>query len=163
MIVRKMEEKDLEAVSAICLASFIQSVAETLSEEGVSTFSKIAATESFCERMQGDNLMLVAEIDSKVVGVIELKEGRHVAMLFVSPDSQKKGVGRKLLSAALECARNSIVTVSASLSSVPAYEKYGFKCKGTTGESAGLIYQPMEIELNKSVSPAGTCCHGRFM
>lgn len=33
MIVRKMEEKDLEAVSAICLASFFQSVADTLSDE----------------------------------------------------------------------------------------------------------------------------------
>lgn len=35
----------------------------------------------------------------------------------------------------------------ASLSSVPAYKKYGFECAGDTGESAGLIYQPMRIEL----------------
>ncbi|MCP1340549.1 GNAT family N-acetyltransferase [Idiomarina sp. M1R2S28] len=151
MIIRKMEEKDLEAVSAICLASFLQSVADSLSDEGVSTFSTIAASHSFGERMKGDNLMLVAESDGKTVGVIELKQGRHVAMLFVSPDYQKKGVGKKLLAAALEHARTDIVTVSASLSSVPAYEKYGFECKGATGESEGLIYQPMEIELNSSM------------
>ncbi|MFH0256948.1 GNAT family N-acetyltransferase [Vibrio rumoiensis] len=151
MFVRKMEEKDLESVSATCMASFQQSVAGTLSEEGVSTFSKIAATNAFLERMKGDNLVLVAEIDGKVEGVIELKEGRHVAMLFISPECQKKGIGKALLSSALNYAKVETITVSASLSSVPAYEKYGFKCKGEADESAGLVYQPMEIILNKAI------------
>ncbi|SEA98479.1 Ribosomal protein S18 acetylase RimI [Alkalimonas amylolytica] len=151
MIIREMEEQDLAAVSATCMASFSQSVADTLSEEGVSTFSKIAASSAFLERMKGDNLILVAEIDGKIEGVIELKEGRHVAMLFISPERQKEGTGRALLSSALNYAKVDIVTVSASLSSVPAYEKYGFECKGETGKSAGLVYQPMEIKLNKAM------------
>ena len=151
VFVRKMEEKDLESVSATCMASFQQSVAGTLSEEGVSTFSKIAATNAFLERMKGDNLVLVAEIDGKVEGVIELKEGRHVAMLFINPECQKKGIGKALLSSALNYAKVETITVSASLSSVPAYEKYGFKCKGGVDESAGLVYQPMEITLNKAI------------
>ena len=150
MIVRKMDEKDVEAVSATCIASFLRSVADTLSEEGQATFSNIAASNAFLDRMKGDNLMLVAENDGKIEGVIELKEGRHVAMLFISPERQKKGIGRKLLSSALNHAKVETVTVSASLSSVPAYEKYGFECKGETGESAGLVYQPMEIKLNKA-------------
>lgn len=149
MIVRKMEEKDLAAVSATCIASFLQSVADTLSEEGVSTFSKIAASNAFLDRMNGDNVMLVADSDGKIEGVIELKEGRHVAMLFVSPERQKEGIGRKMLTSVLDYAKVDTVTVRASLSSVPAYEKYGFECKGEAGESAGLAYQPMEIKLNK--------------
>lgn len=157
MIVREMEEKDLEAVSATCMASFLQSVAGTLSEEGVSTFSKIAASNAFLDRMKGDNLMLVAENDGRIEGVIELKEGRHVAMLFINPERQKKGIGRKLLSSALHYAKVETVTVSASLSSVPAYEKYGFECKGEAGESAGLAYQPMEIKLNKASHGDGYC------
>ncbi len=97
--------------------------------------------------------MLVAECDGEIEGVIELKEGCHVAMLFVEPEKQMKGIGRRLLSSALSYARVGTVTVSASLSSVPAYRKYGFECKGDIAESAGLIYQPMEIELNKSIQP----------
>lgn len=151
MIIRKMEEKDIEDVSATCMASFLRSVADTLSEEGISTFSKIAASNAFLDRIKGDNLMLVSENNGKIEGVIELKEGRHVAMLFISPEHQKKGIGRKLLSSALNHAKVETVTVSASLSSVPAYEKYGFKCKGEAGESAGLAYQPMEIKLNKAM------------
>ncbi|WP_205599115.1 GNAT family N-acetyltransferase [Halomonas faecis] len=151
MIIRKMEEKDLEAVSATCMDSFLQSVADTLSDEGISTFSNIAARDAFLDRMMGDNMMLVAENEGKVEGVIELKEGRHVAMLFISPERQKSGIGRKLLSSALNHAKGETVTVTASLSSVPAYEKYGFECKGEVGESAGLAYQPMEIKLNKAM------------
>lgn len=155
MIVRKMEEQDVEAVSAICMASFFQSIACSLSEEGVTTFSQIAASSAFFDRMKGDNLMLVAENDGKIEGVIELKEGRHVAMFFISPECQKQGIGRKLLLAALNDAKVAIVTVSASLSSVLAYKKYGFECKGEIAESAGLVYQNMDIQLNKLL-PATT-------
>ncbi|MCS6136246.1 GNAT family N-acetyltransferase [Shewanella baltica] len=47
----------------------------------------------------------------------------------------------------IEYVKVDVVTVSASLSSVPAYVKYGFKFNGDTGISAGLVYQPMKIEL----------------
>jgi len=151
-----MNEKDVEAVSAICIASFLRSIADTLSEEGKTTFSSIAASNAFLGRMKGDNLMLVAESDENIEGVIELKEGRHVAMLFIRPESQKSGIGRKLLASALKYAKVETVTVSASLSSVSAYEKYGFECRGEIDESAGLVYQPMEIKLSKEVYAVST-------
>ncbi|REM11244.1 GNAT family N-acetyltransferase, partial [Mycobacterium tuberculosis] len=37
--------------------------------------------------------------------------------------------------------------VSASLSSGPAYERYGFACAGEAAESSGLRYQPMDMQL----------------
>lgn len=154
MLIRRMEEEDVEVVSTICMESFLQSVAGTLPEEGVSTFSRVADGAAFLGRMKADNLMLVAEDDGVIRGVIELKEGRHLAMLFVAPDHQRKGVGTLLLSAALDHAKVNTVTVRASLSSVPAYRKYGFECSGDVGESAGLIYQPMALQLDRSMQPA---------
>ena len=70
-------------------------------------------------------------------------------MLFVEPKSQMKGIGKKLILSALSRSRVDSVTVSASLPYVPAYEKYGFRCVGDIAELAGLVYQPMKIELNK--------------
>lgn len=153
MNIRRIENKDVQAVSIMCMDSFFKSVAGTLSDDGISTFSKIAASDSFLNRMKEDNVILVAENDDDVKGVIELKEGRHIAMLFIDPECQKKGIGRELLLSALAQARCSTVTVSASLSSVSAYRKFGFKCKGNIGESAGLVYQPMQIELSKTIQP----------
>ncbi len=135
--------------------------AGTLSDEGISTFSNIAARDAFLDRMNSDNFMLIAENEGKVEGVIELKEGRHVAMLFIRPERQKSGIGRKLLLSALNHAKVETVTVSASLSSVPAYEKYGFECNGEVGESASLVYQPMELKLNRQCTRQARDCDVR--
>ncbi|QZI73322.1 GNAT family N-acetyltransferase [Pseudomonas protegens] len=70
------------------------------------------------------------------------------ALLFVAPLWQRRGVGKRLVNAALEQARADVVTVRASLSSVAAYEGYGFALAGEEGEFAGLIYQPMEKRLS---------------
>lgn len=70
-----------------------------------------------------------------------------MAMLFIAPGRQRQGIGARLMSAALEHARAEIVTVRASLSSVPAYQRYGFNLAGQVGEFAGLTYQPMEMPL----------------
>lgn len=40
-----------------------------------------------------------------ITGLVELKEGRHVAMLFVAPYCQRKGIGMCLMRAALEHGR----------------------------------------------------------
>lgn len=148
MSIRTLVESDLEAVSALCISAFMTAVAPSLSPQGVATFTQIAAADSFAKRMAGDNLMLVFVQENQVLGVIELKEGRHVAMLFVDPQQQSRGVGRQLVAAALAHARSEVVTVSASLTSVAAYERYGFNRAGEIGEYDGLVYQPMTITLS---------------
>lgn len=147
MPIRPLTHDDLPRASALCMDAFLLAVAPSLSAQGIETFSKVAAAQAFADRMQGDNLILVYVADGAISGLIELKEGRHVAMLFVAPDSQRKGIGMHLMSAALEHAKAEVLTVKASLSSVAAYESYGFVQSGDVGEFAGLVYQPMEKKL----------------
>lgn len=51
------------------------------------------------------------------------------------------------MNAALEHARVEVVTVRASLPSVPAYQHYGFTLAGEVNAFAGMVYQPMEKRL----------------
>lgn len=150
MSTRKIALKDLHSVSSVCIDSFMGSVAPTLQEEGIKTFQSIASLESLESRMEADYEMLVYENNGEVVGYIELKEGRHIAMLFVSPSFQKRGVGKSLISKILPYAKSDVITVSASLTSIPAYLNFGFDCVGDVSESSGLTYQSMEMKLNKS-------------
>jgi len=145
--VRKMNSTDLCSASSLCIDAFMDSVAPTLEKEGIQTFQGIASIEGLESRMSADNEMLVYEENGEVIGFLELKEGRHIAMLFVSATAQRKGVGKSLISAMFSYARNNVITVSASLTSVPAYLHYGFECTGDVSESAGLTYQPMEKNL----------------
>ncbi|MFL9584848.1 GNAT family N-acetyltransferase [Stenotrophomonas sp. AB1(2024)] len=144
MAVRRLRATDLEQASAVCMASFMDAVAPSLSPLGVETFAGIVSMEGFADRMSDDNDMFVFETAGQVIGVAELAGGQHVATLFVAPGWQRQGVGRALMEALLECARSEVVTVRASLSSVPAYERYGFRISGEAGEYLGLVYQPME-------------------
>lgn len=142
-----MQQKDLVAVSHICMKAFKHSVADTLPPNGVKTFAGITTAKAFAERMQLDNLMFVAEVDGIVAGVLELKEKRHVAMFFIDPAYQRQGVGKRLLARALAYADVRRVTVKASLPSVSAYQRFGFIQDGAVGESGGLVFQPMVLDL----------------
>lgn len=150
MNIRLLEEKDIVKVSELCIRAFLDAVAPSLSDEGIETFRCIASVASIRDRMDKENRFLVCEENGAVIGVVEIKEGRHVAMLFVSPEHQKKGVGRALVYAIQSYITEEKVSVSASISSVPAYLKYGFRCVGLPDEKSGLKYQPMELKtINK--------------
>lgn len=149
MQIRQLTQDDLPSACALCLDAFNVAVAPSLSAQGVQTFTGLVSPQAFAERMTGDNLLLVCVVQGELAGLIELKEGRHVAMLFVAPTWQRRGIGKCLMDAALLQARVQVVTVKASLSSVPAYERYGFAVAGEVGEIAGLVYQPMEKRLSR--------------
>ncbi|WP_294996868.1 GNAT family N-acetyltransferase [uncultured Stenotrophomonas sp.] len=152
--IRPARIDDLPAISAVCLAAFHAAVAPSLSANGIATFTRVAAIDAFGARLQGDNLILVAEQDARIVGVVELKEGRHLAMLFVDPACQGQGIGHALFEAVLPKARVPMLTVRASLNAVPTYLRYGFVLDGEVGEFNGLVYQQMVCTTPASVAAA---------
>ncbi len=143
-MIRPLRAGDLPAASALCMDAFTHAVAPSLSAQGIATFAAVAAQAAFAQRMTLDNGMWVFDRDGTLYGVAELRQGRHVGLLFVAPNCQRQGVGRALMEALLAHARAPEVTVSASLNSVPAYQRYGFDCTGPVAEAAGLVYQPMQ-------------------
>jgi len=149
MSIRRATPEDLDSIKNICIDSFMLSIAPTLEEEGVNTFQSIVSVNALNSRIEQGNLMIVYENNNEIVGVLELKEARHIAMLFVSPKFQNRGVGRSLMLAMYEYIKSNMITVSASLTSVSAYLSYGFEYSGVVSESAGLKYQPMEMKVFK--------------
>ncbi|PWI03624.1 GNAT family N-acetyltransferase, partial [Stenotrophomonas maltophilia] len=117
--IRPAHVDDLPAISAVCLAAFTAAVAPSLSAAGIATFGSVAAAEAFGARLHGDNHILVAEQDGRVIGVIELKEGRHLAMLFVDPACQGQGIGHALFEAGSPPVREPVPTLRASLHAGP--------------------------------------------
>lgn len=146
--IRAMEANDINKVSSVCINAFSKSIANSLPKNGVLIFSKLASSEAFLKRMQDGNLILVAEYKGKVEGVIELIDGRHIAMFFVEPCLQNQGIGRKLLSTAISFSKVDTITVKASLPSVYVYKKFGFKSEGKINKSTDLVYQLMKLKLS---------------
>jgi hypothetical protein len=76
MTVRPLRAHDLDAVPQLCLRAFMASLAPTLGQQGIATFSSIASASAFAERMAVDSAMLVHAHAGGVDGLIEIREGR---------------------------------------------------------------------------------------
>lgn len=148
-MIRRVNPADFQKVNSVCMSAFMNSVAPTLQKEGIDTFSYVASVDSLKSRIGPHSDMFVYEKNDDICGFIELKEGRHVAMLFVAPNDQKHGIGQSLITQALCSARTDTITVSASIPSISAYLRFGFQYAGEVSESKGLTYQPMDMKLEK--------------
>ena len=131
---------------------FGEFVAPTYSQEGIEEFMKYIQPDELARRIRGNHFVLIAELSSEIIGVIEVRDYNHIALLFVDPQFQRKGVGRELFRKALEMCRGTEVslsrlTVNASPNSIKAYESMGFQATDIEQCVNGIRFVPMVLRL----------------
>jgi len=146
--VELLQSKDVIFASTLIEKAFLESVAPTMSAEGVSTFKSGLTSDAINKRLQSGNKFVVCREEGKIVGVGESRNSNHLNLLFVEPTLQKAGIGRAILSELLSSLLENEMTVNSSLNSVGAYEKFGFKKSGPESEVRGIRYQPMSLIIN---------------
>lgn len=95
-------------------------------------------------------IQLVGTVHGAVVGTLALSEQRHgdgsttgvVSVLFVEPAARRVGVGERLLSGALEVARNR------SWASVDASALPGDRATKNFFEAAGLVTRRLTVSID---------------
>ena len=97
------------------------------------------------KRVEASNIVLVAEKQGKIIGVIEGRDGSHIARFFVDELHQRQGIGRFLFDALIDEFTNEgnkpdCITVNSSPCAVKAYESLGFHKTGE--EEIGNPRQP---------------------
>ena len=144
---------DIEDVARLVADVFGRDVAPGYKPEGVSEFSRYAAPGGLAGRLREGHVILVAEDGPrKVVGMVEVRDFSHISMLFVMGSVQRRGIGRDLVTRAVEMCRErnpdaSTVTVNASPNSVTAYERFGFRSSGGEQERNGIRFVPMALPI----------------
>lgn len=87
----------------------------------------------------------------QLIGVIAMRESRHLYHLFVATDWHGHGIARRLWQGARERAiaagNPGNFIVNASLYAVPVYERFGFQISGAKLEFHGIAAQPMSLVL----------------
>ena len=89
-----------------------------------------------------DSRLVVAELDSRIVGVAALHRGGEICLCYVSPDFARSGVGRALLLALEAHARDwniASVRLNSTLTARHFYERCGFAAAGDPRPSFGLV------------------------
>ena len=112
-------------------------------------FHRYASPADFSQRHESGHITLVAENSGKLVGMLHLREPRHISMLFVQSSFQRRGIGRGLLAAAGALAGDTscVFTVSSSPNAVSAYERLGFASLARNSACMGFAFYPCNVSL----------------
>jgi GNAT superfamily N-acetyltransferase len=124
------------------------------SKEGNRFFYDWIKPLKIAERQCNQINLWVAFIDSKLVGMIEIRDNKRISLLFVDKAYQRQGIAKKLIDESLkECIRRDPklekVYVHASPYSISIYKKLGFIETDNMREENGMKYLPMEMIINK--------------
>ena len=148
-----MKKEDAEIVSNVALLAFATIENKGFTPEGKASFTNYVSPNAIASRLNFDHNVILALVDSKIVGVIEIRSGNHISMLFISPECFDIGIGTKLLSRAIAQIRKEQsktvkqVTVHATDNSIEFYLKRGFRTIAARRESDGMCFTTMAFPL----------------
>jgi GNAT superfamily N-acetyltransferase len=146
-----MKPGEEASVSQLVWNVFEEFEAADYKQEGIDEFKRYIQPEFLAARVAaGKFFVICCKRGGEIVGVIAVKDGHHISLLFVRKQDQKKGIARKLLAMAFEvCCRIDPnlpeITVNSSRYAVNIYQKLGFEYTGPEQEKNGIRFTPMRL------------------
>ena len=150
--IRSAYRDEWEAAMALAWKTFLRFEADVYSAEGVQNFENFV-TDTTLHRMfvMGAYQMFVALDRGKIIGMITLRDSKHISLLFVDERYHRQGIGRALLGHLTDYMAKEMgvhqVTVNASPYGVGFYHRLGFQDLRPEEQKDGIIYTPMELKF----------------
>jgi predicted N-acetyltransferase YhbS len=95
----------------------------------------------------------VAEMDGSLVGVVAVKDNKHLYHLFVAEEYQRQGIAKKLWQLAMkECLNNGNTgefTVNSSEYARDVYTRLGFVARPGAQIKNGVVFFPMSLQAGE--------------
>jgi len=157
---RLLSDSEVAEASELALRVFKEFVAPEQSFEGQERFFRYANPNALRARHRaGRSLTFAAERNGRLIGMLHLQNGTHVAMLFVEGASQRQGIGRGLIGFATSHALNrqppvQVLTADSTPAALDAYQKLGFLPVAGKQFVNGICFIPMELQIGIKVQPA---------
>ena len=153
-ILRTMNPGEEVEVSNLVARSFNEFIAPDFPDEGIEEFFGYSNPRALVKRSEGNHFVLVAEAEGSIAGMIEIRERKHISMLFVDKAFHRRGIAKGLLTAALDRIESGgrapkKVTVHSSRFAVPFYESLGFVRTEEEKIIHGVIHIPMALVLEE--------------
>ncbi len=122
-------------------------------EMGIQTFRHFISYHNMVEKInQGEMRFWGSYLNNYLVGVMALREGQHISLLFVRDKFHHLGIAGNLVRIAvnqieLEQPEIRAVTVNSSPYAVGFYEKMGFRALGPEKKADGIRFTSMRLEF----------------
>jgi GNAT superfamily N-acetyltransferase len=142
-------------VSVFVWQVFEEFEAPEYSQEGIDEFLSYIAPQKLAVRYVSNRFFILCCKDSdELVGIVAIRDGSHISLLFVDKQWHRHGIARQLLKLAVEkcLATNSdlqSITVNSSPYAVAIYERLGFKKTGNEQVKNGIRFTPMRLMVSE--------------
>lgn len=152
--IQKFENGQETEIHKLIKRVYDEFVATDYSDEGNNTFYDWIHPSKIVERQKSQINLWVAFVDSRLVGMIEIRDNMHISLLFVDKKHHGCGIAKGLFHESLKtCIQRDPSLdkfyVHASPFSIPIYKKLGFVETNSMQENHGIKYMPMEMTINK--------------
>ena len=150
-----MEPGEEAEVSALVWEVFGEFEATGYEPRGIEEFRSFITPEKLKARLQEEAFfVLCCKAGGKIVAVAAAKENRHLCLLFVQREFQRRGIARRLVELTMERCRQAIpglasFTVNSGRFAVPVYERLGFRATASEQEKNGIRFTPMVLDLKQ--------------
>jgi GNAT superfamily N-acetyltransferase len=148
--IRRMRPGEERRVYRFVKKVFLEFVASQFPRRGRRHFLEFVRPSSLRKLAAENHVLLMAEHRRTgiLLGLLDVREGSHISLFFVSGKHQRQGIGRALLEKAVEmCSRidpgRKTLTVNASPNAVGAYRALGFRRLQPEQEKNGIRYVAM--------------------
>ncbi len=149
MQIRPLLPDEIEPCRSLVRSVFDRFEAPDYSREGAASFYSFL--DSVPEQFAAGALRIWAALrEERLVGVLAMRDGCHICLLFVDPGFHRQGIARALVQTAAAFARESgqeQLTVNSSPYAVPAYHRLGFSDLGPEQTADGIRFTPMRCPL----------------
>ncbi|HNX21277.1 MAG TPA: GNAT family N-acetyltransferase [Bacteroidales bacterium] len=150
--IEKYSDGQENEISLLIKKVYDEFVALDYSDEGNAFFYDFIQPKNILERQKMSPTILVAKYNSKIVGMIELRDNSYISLLFVDKEFQGQGIAKRLYREALDVLipvdlRPTRFYVHASPYSIAIYKSLGFSETDSMQEEHGIKYLPMEARI----------------
>jgi len=146
-IVRRAKKDEWEEAMAVAWRTFMKFEADDYTEEGIQSFSDFISGERLRKMfLLGEYHLWVALDGDNIIGLISMRNRRHISLLFVEEKYHKKGVGTALMKELwtyLRANRETCCTVNGAPYAVGFYHRLGFEDRDKEQTEEGIRFTPM--------------------
>lgn len=143
-MIREIRYEELKVASDVLWKSFYDAEKNNHTMAGMELFRDLIEPVSLSINTLDGQIRLFGYFEEKsLLAVGAIKEKKHILMLYVLPNSQKMGIGKKLLAYLESKCDAKELTLNSSDVAIPFYQRFGYLICGERNEKDGLISTPM--------------------
>lgn len=150
---RELTLNEIPAAISLIWDVFLEFEANEYLKEGVLEFRNFLNESAIKTHIVEEYLHFTGCFDEeRLIGVIAMRENKHISLLFVDKHYHKKGIARNLFEIEKQrCLKNygnlQAITVNSSPYAVGFYHKLGFFDTGAEQTKNGIRFTPMQLNL----------------